>query len=72
MKGIDKNIVMLGWVSFFTDMASAMINPILPVFVVLVLHQGMDKLGLIVALATFVSYTLRLLADMLYLPSVSH
>lgn len=27
-KTIDKNVVMLGWVSFFTDMASAMINPI--------------------------------------------
>jgi len=27
MKNIDKNVLMLGWVSFFTDMASAMINP---------------------------------------------
>ncbi len=62
MKTIDKNVVMLGWVSFFTDMASAMINPILPIFVVVVLHEGMDKLGLIVALATFVSYALRLLS----------
>ncbi len=62
MKTIDKNVVMLGWVSFFTDMASAMINPILPIFVVLFLHEGMDKLGLIVAIATFVSYALRLLS----------
>jgi len=62
MKNIDKNVVMLGWVSFFTDMASAMINPVLPIFVVVVLHQGMDKLGLIVAIATFVSYALRLLS----------
>ncbi|AKF25614.1 MFS transporter [Sulfurovum lithotrophicum] len=62
MKNIDKNVVMLGWVSFFTDMASAMINPILPIFVVVVLHQGMDKLGIIVAIATFVSYALRLLS----------
>ena len=51
---------MLGWVSFFTDMASAMINPILPLFIVIVLHEGMDKLGIIVAIATFVSYALRL------------
>ena len=51
---------MLGWVSFFTDMASAMINPILPIFVVLILHEGMDKLGIIVAISTFVSYALRL------------
>ncbi|WP_294956230.1 MFS transporter [Sulfurovum sp.] len=62
MKNIDKNVVMLGWVSFFTDMASAMINPILPIFVVVVLHEGMDKLGLIVAIATFVSYALRLVS----------
>jgi len=62
MRTIDKNVVMLGWVSFFTDMASAMINPILPIFVVVVLHEGMDKLGIIVALATFVSYALRLVS----------
>jgi len=62
MSRIDKNVVMLGWVSFFTDMASAMINPILPIFVVVVLHEGMDKLGVIVAIATFVSYTLRLVS----------
>jgi MFS family permease len=62
MKNIDKNIVILGWVSFFTDMASAMINPILPIFIVTVLHEGMDKLGIIVAVAAFVSYALRLLS----------
>ncbi len=27
MKTIDKNVLMLGWVSYFTDMASAMVNP---------------------------------------------
>jgi len=62
MKEIDKNVILLGWVSYFTDMASAMINPILPIFVVLILHEGMDKLGIIVAVATFVSYALRLLS----------
>ncbi len=62
MKKIDRNVVMLGWVSFFTDMASAMINPILPIFVVTILHEGMDKLGIIVAIATFVSYILRLIS----------
>jgi len=62
MKNIDRNVVMLGWVSYFTDMASAMINPILPIFIVIVLHEGMDKLGVIVAVATFVSYALRLIS----------
>ncbi len=57
---MNKNIVYLGFVSFFTDFASAMINPILPIFVVVYLKEGMDKLGIIVAVATFVSYALRL------------
>jgi len=43
-------------------MASAMINPILPVFVVTILHEGYDKLGFIVAVATFISYALRLVS----------
>ncbi len=59
---IHKNVVYLGLTSFFTDMATAMINPILPIFVVVTLHEGMDKLGLVVAIATFVSYALRLLS----------
>ncbi|MCF6207180.1 MAG: MFS transporter [Sulfurovum sp.] len=62
MKQLDKNVVILGWVSFFTDMASAMITPILPIFIVVVLHEGVDKLGIVVAIATFVSYALRLLS----------
>jgi MFS family permease len=65
MKSIDPNVVRLGWVSYFTDLASAMVNPLLPIFVVTVLHEGMDKLGVIVALATFVSYALRLLSGYL-------
>ena len=56
---------MLGWVSYFTDLASAMVNPLLPLFVVAVLHEGMDKLGIIVAVATFVSYALRLVSGYL-------
>ena len=61
-RGIDRNVMLLGWVSFFTDMASAMVTPLLPLFVVTVLHEGVDKLGFIVAVATFFSYTLRLLS----------
>jgi MFS family permease len=53
---------MLGIVSYFTDFASAMITPILPIFIVTVLHEGMDKLGLIVAVATFISYGLRVVS----------
>ncbi|HFU74712.1 MAG TPA: MFS transporter [Arcobacter sp.] len=60
MKNIDKNIIALGWVSFFTDMASSMITTLLPIFVVYVLHEGVDKLGIIIAIATFVSYIFRI------------
>jgi MFS family permease len=60
MKKIDKNIIYLGWVSFFTDMASAMVTTLLPVFVVYVLNEGVDKLGFIIAIATFISYALRI------------
>ncbi len=61
MKNINKNIIALGWVSFFTDMASSMITTLLPIFVVYVLHEGVDKLGVIIAIATFVSYIFRIL-----------
>ena len=61
MKNIDKNVIYLGWVSFFTDMSSSMITTLLPVFVVYVLHEGVDKLGIIIAIATFISYAFRIL-----------
>ncbi len=58
---MNKNIYYLGFVSFFTDLASAMITPILPIYIVYILHDGVDKLGIIVAIATFVSYFFRIL-----------
>ncbi len=59
MLKVSPNILALGWVSFFTDMATAMIKPLIPIYVVLVLNQGMDKLGYVLAITTFVSYLLR-------------
>ena len=58
---INKNIIALGFVSFFTDMASAMVTTILPIFIVYTLNEGVDKLGYVVAIATFVSYSFRIL-----------
>ncbi len=58
---INKNVIALGFVSFFTDMASSMITPILPLFIVYILNEGVDKLGFVVAIATFVSYSFRIL-----------
>jgi nitrate/nitrite transporter NarK len=61
MKNINKNIIALGWVSFFTDMASSMTSILLPIFVVYVLHEGIDKLGIILATITFISYLFRII-----------
>ena len=60
-----KNIWLMGWVSFFTDTATAMIKPIIPIYVVVVLHQGVDKLGIVVAVSTFISFALRWLGGWL-------
>ena len=61
MTKIDKNIFYLGLVSFFTDMASSIVTTLLPIFVVFVLQEGVDKLGIVIAVSTFVSYIFRLL-----------
>ena len=58
---VNRNIIALGFVSFFTDMASAMVTTILPIFIVYILDEGIDKLGFVVAIATFVSYAFRIL-----------
>ena len=58
---INKNIIALGFVSFFTDMASSMVTSILPLFIVYTLQEGVDKLGYVVAIATFISYAFRIL-----------
>ena len=58
---INKNIVYLGLVSFFTDMASSMVTTILPLYIVYILHDGVDKLGIIIAVATFISYFFRII-----------
>jgi MFS family permease len=58
---INKNIIALGFVSFFTDMASSMVTTILPLYVVYILNDGVDKLGIIIAVATFVSYFFRII-----------
>ncbi len=62
---MNKNIIYLGLVSFFTDMASAMVTTILPLYVVYILKDGIDKLGIIIAVATFISYFFRVIFGIL-------
>lgn len=61
----QSNIFWMGMVSFFTDMASSIVVPLIPFFLVLVLDQGVDKLGLVLAITTLVSYLLRIVAGIL-------
>ena len=61
----QRNVIALGLVSFFTDFASSMVTPILPLFVVIVLSEGVDKVGMLTAVTTLISYLLRFLGGML-------
>lgn len=61
MRSIDKNVIYLGLVSFFTDMASSMVTTLLPLYLIYILHQGIDRLGIIIALSAFISYAFRIL-----------
>ncbi len=46
-KKIPKNVFLLGLVSFFNDLASEMIYPIVPVFLTTVLHASVPVIGFI-------------------------
>jgi len=48
---IPRQVILLGWVSFFADISSEMIYPLMPVFVVSVLGAQPVVLGLIEGVA---------------------
>jgi len=51
IKGIKKNVFVLGLVSFFTDISSEMLYPIIPIFLTAVLGAPMSVVGLIEGIA---------------------
>ncbi|RKY80509.1 MFS transporter, partial [candidate division KSB1 bacterium] len=51
MLKIPRTIKILGWVSFFTDVSSEMILPILPLFLKKVLQSTMTSIGIIEGVA---------------------
>ncbi len=51
MRKLPKNIVYLGWVSFFTDFSTEMIYPLIPAFLTAVLGVGAEVLGIIEGIA---------------------
>jgi MFS family permease len=65
LRGITKNVVVLGWVSMLTDMASEMLYPIIPLFVVGTLGASPALLGIIEGIAEGISSGLRWLGGAL-------
>jgi MFS family permease len=65
LRGVTRNVVVLGWVSMLTDMASEMLYPIIPIFVVNVLGASTALLGLIEGVAEGISTGLRWLGGAL-------
>ncbi len=63
--GLTRPIWMLGWVSFFTDMASEMIYPLLPLFLTQVLGAGAMSLGVIEGAAEAANSGLKVLSGWL-------
>ncbi len=62
---VPPSVITLGWVSFLTDMASEMIYPLIPVFVVQTLGASPALLGLIDGVAEGISSCLRWLGGAL-------
>ena len=64
-KNTNKNVWYLGWTSFFTDVSSEMIFPILPIFLTTVLNANMAVIGLIEGIAESASAFLKLVSGWL-------
>jgi MFS family permease len=60
-----RNVVMLGYVSLFTDLSTEMILGVLPLFIVVDLGASAAVLGLIEGVAEAVNYSFRVLAGVL-------
>jgi MFS family permease len=58
-RGIGRNVIVLGWVSLFTDLASEMLYPLIPLFIVHTLGASPGVLGLIDGIAEGISSGLR-------------
>jgi MFS family permease len=59
MSGITKNVVVISFVSFFNDIASEMIYPVVPIFLTTVLGAPVTIVGLIEGLAESTASILR-------------
>jgi MFS family permease len=57
---LPRNVVVLGWVSLFTDISSEMLYPLVPIFLTTVLAAPIAALGLIEGLAEGTANVLKL------------
>lgn len=65
LRGVSRNVVVLGWVSLLTDLASEMLYPVMPLFLVGTLGASPALLGLIDGVAEGGGSVLRWLAGAL-------
>ncbi|MFH0812254.1 MAG: MFS transporter [Pseudomonadota bacterium] len=63
--GLGRNVAVLGLVSFFNDVSSEMIYPILPLFLTITLGASAELLGLIEGIAESTAATLKLFSGWL-------
>ena len=63
--GLSKPVWLLGWVSFFTDMASEMIYPLLPLFLTRTLGGSAMSLGVIEGVAEGANSVLKIVSGWL-------
>jgi MFS family permease len=65
IKGIKKNVFILGLVSFFTDISSEMLYPIIPIFLTKVLGAPMTIVGIIEGIAESTASILKVVSGWL-------
>ena len=74
--GLSRPVWLIGWVSFFTDTASEMIYPLLPLFLTRVLGAGAMSLGIIEGIADAANSVLKVvsgrMADSTGRPKATH
>lgn len=61
-KGLNKNVVVLSITSFFTDVSSEMLYPIIPIFLTAVLGAPMSVVGLIEGIAESTASVMKVLS----------
>lgn len=65
LKGITKNVIILGIVSLFTDIGSQMVFPLIPLYLVSVLHTGASAVGICEGIAEAISSFLKVISGYL-------